>query len=97
MLSLTDDINLELVPDTEKYQFIETIIGVGVSMICKGYAEAKIKFLRSYSTSKHTSYNNTGKPTSYIKYLDVNNLYPHSMMQVSPTEILDWYNPKILI
>ena len=97
MLSFTDDVNLKLVPDTEKYQFIETTIGVDVSMICKGYAEAKIKFLKSYNTSKHTSYNNTSKPASNIKYLDVNNLYPHSMIQVSPTEKLDWYNPKILI
>ena len=40
MLSFTDDVNLKLVPDTEKYQFIETTIGVGVSMIYKGYAEA---------------------------------------------------------
>ena len=40
MLSFTDDVNLKLVPDTEKYQFIETTIGAGVSMICKGYAEA---------------------------------------------------------
>ena len=49
-------------------------------MICKGYAGANNNFLKSY---------NDNKPTSYIIYLDANNLYGYSMMQLSPTEILD--------
>ena len=49
-------------------------------MICKGCAEASNKFLKS-SIDK--------KPTSYIIYLDANNLYGHSVKQLLPTEILD--------
>ena len=54
-------------------------------MICKGYAEANSKFLKSFDANK---------PTSCIIYLDANNLYRHSMMKLLPTEILDWDNPK---
>ena len=51
----------------------------------KGYSEANNKFLKSYDANK---------PTSYFIYLCTNNLYEHSMMQLLPTEILDWVNPK---
>ena len=56
-------------------------------MLCKGYAEANNKLLKSH---------NTNKPTSYIIYLDANNLYVYmdTMTQPLPTEILDWVNPK---
>ena len=59
----------------------------GISMTCKGFAEANIKFLKSYDASK---------PTSYITYLDANNLYGHSMMQLLLTKILDWVNPILV-
>ena len=54
-------------------------------MNCKGYAESNDKCLKSY---------NSNKPTSYIIYLDANNLYGHSMVQLLLTEILDWVNLK---
>ena len=54
-------------------------------MICKGYAVANNKFLKSSGANKLTS---------YIIYLDVNHFYGHSMMQLLPAEILDWVNPK---
>ena len=54
-------------------------------MICKVHAEANSKFLKSYDDNK---------PTSYIIYIDPNNLYGHSMMQLLPTKILDWVDPK---
>ena len=41
----------------------------GISLVCKGYAEATNKFLKSYGTNK---------PKSYIILLDTNNLYEHS-------------------
>ena len=55
------------------------------SMICNGYTEANNKVLKSYEA---------GKPISYIIYLNVNNLYGHSMMQLTRTEMLVWVNPK---
>ena len=54
-------------------------------MICKGCAVANNKFLKLPGANKLTS---------YIIYLDVNHFYGHSMMQLLPTEILDWVNPK---
>ena len=79
------DVNLKLISDIGKCQFIESSIRGGISMICKNYAEANNKFLKSYDANKCTW---------YIIYLDANNLYGHSMMQLLSTEILDWVNPK---
>ena len=50
-----------------------------------GCTETNNKFLKSY---------NANKRISYIKYLDANNLYEHSMMQLLPTEILHWVSPN---
>ena len=58
---------------------IESTIRGGISMICKRYAKPNNKFLKSYNTYKNTS---------YIEYVDVNNLYGHSMMHLLPTGIL---------
>ena len=74
-------VNLRLVSDIEKYQFIESTIR---SMICKGYAQANNKFLKSYDDKK---------PTSNIICLDTNNLSGHSMMQLLLTEL----HPKDVI
>ena len=65
------DVNLKLISDIEKYQFIESTIRGGISLIGKGYAEGNITFLKSYDVNK---------PTSYIIYSEVNNLYRHSMI-----------------
>ena len=84
MLRFTD-INSKLISDIEKYQFVESVIKCIISLICKGYAEAHNIFLKSVDANK---------TTSYIIYLDANDLYGHSMMQLLPIEILDWVNPK---
>ena len=47
MLRFTD-VNLKLVSDTEKYQFIGSTIRGAISMICKGHAESNNKLLKSY-------------------------------------------------
>ena len=64
-------VTIKLILDIEKYQLIESMIRRAMSMICKGYAEANNKILRSY---------NPRTRTPYIRYLDVNNLNGHSMM-----------------
>ena len=84
MLRLTS-VNSKLISNIEKYQFIESTIRGGISIICKGYAEANNTFLKSQDANKHTS---------YIIYLDANNLYGHSIMQLLPTEIFNLVNPK---
>ena len=53
ILRLTD-INLKLISDIEKYQFIDCLLMGGVSMICKGYPEDNDKFLKSYDANKPT-------------------------------------------
>ena len=78
MLRFTD-VNLKLASDIEKYLFVESTIRGDISMICKGCAEAKSKFWKSYDASK---------AASCIIYLDGNNLYGPSLMQHLPTEIL---------
>ena len=46
MLRFTD-VNLKVISDVAKYQFIESTIRGGISIVCKSYAEANIKFLKS--------------------------------------------------
>ena len=47
MLRFTD-VSLKLISDIEKYQLFESAIRGGISIICKRYAEANNKFLKSY-------------------------------------------------
>ena len=66
MLIFTD-VNLKLISDISKYEFIESAKKVGISMICNSYCEATNKLLKSY---------NNNKQKSYIHYiLDTYNLY----------------------
>ena len=74
------DVNLKLISDIERYQFVESIARGAISMICKGYAQVNNKFLKSY---------NANKSTSLIIHINANNLYGYSMMQLLPTKILD--------
>ena len=78
-------VSLKLISGIEKYQFIDSLIRSGISMISKWYAKAKNKFLKP-------SYVNTA--ISYIIYSDTHNLYGNHMMQLLQTEILHWTNPK---
>ena len=64
---------------------MKTLLRGGYYIICKSYAKAKNEFFDSY---------NVNKATLCTIYLDTINLCGHSMMQLLPTEILDWLNPK---
>ena len=52
----------------------------GISMIFKVYTAVKNKFVKSYDPKNLTS---------YIIYLDANNLNEHSLMQILPFEIFN--------
>ena len=80
-------VRLKLISDIEKYHFIQSMIRGGIFMISKGYTEANNKFLKLYDPNKSTS---------YITYLDANNLYGNSMMQLLSFEVLDWVNSEKL-
>ena len=69
------DVNLRLISDIKKYQFVEWMMKDSTYIVCTGYAEVNNKFLQSYDANK---------PTAYIIYLDVNNLYGNSMVQLFP-------------
>ena len=55
----------------------------GISHISKRYAEANNKYMANY---------NSDKPSTYIQYLDANNLYGWAMSQSLPTHGFKWMN-----
>ena len=71
-------VNLKLILDIEKYQFVESTIKGGIALICNGYVEANNKFLKWYDANR---------PPSYVIHLDANSLCGHCIMQLLPTEI----------
>ena len=56
-----------------------------VFITSEGYTEPTNKLLKCY---------NANESGSFILYLDANHLYRQSMMQLLPTGIFDWVNPK---
>ena len=59
----------------------------GISMIFKVYMAVKNKFVKSYDPKNLTS---------YIIYLDANNLNEHSLMQILPFEIFNDWSRKLI-
>ena len=68
-------IKLDQIADPEVYLFLENSIRGGVSMISKRYARANNPLVEGYDETK---------PTSYLVYLDANNLYGWAMQQSLP-------------
>ena len=81
MLKLTK-IKLELISDIEMYLFAEKGRRGGIPYIAKSYINKHIKF-----------YDDT-KPSKYVMYLDVNNLYSWEMSQYLPCSEFKWLNQK---
>ena len=59
-------VKLEKISDTDKYLFIEKKLGGGISYIAKRYAKANNKYMNHYDPKKLST---------FISYLDMNNLY----------------------
>lgn len=74
-------VELELLTDPTMHLFIEKGIRGGVSMISNRYAKANNKLAGDY---------NPDIPTSYIIYLDMNNLYGLAMMSYLPVKNFHW-------
>ena len=80
MLKMTD-VKLQQISDIDKYLFIEKGSRGGISYISKRYAKANNKYMNDYDPEK---------PSTFIIYLDKNNLYGWSMSEYLPYEKFEW-------
>ena len=76
MLKMTG-IELEKISDIDKYLFIEKGTRGGISYIAKRYAKANNKYVNDY---------NPQELSTFITYLDKNNLYGWAMSEYLPYE-----------
>ena len=74
MLKMTG-VKLEKIPDIDKYLFIEKGLRGGIPYIAKRYSKANNKDMNDYDLQK---------PSIFITYLDMNNLYGRAMSEYLP-------------
>ena len=72
---------LQLLHDYDMLMMFERGIRGGISHISKRYAEANNKYMKDY---------NPDEESTYIQYLDANNLYGWAMSQQLPTHGFKW-------
>ena len=80
MLKMTG-VKLEKISDIGKYLFIEKGLRGGVSYIAKRYPKASKKYRNDYDPKKSST---------FITYLDMNNLYGWPMSEYLPYEGFEW-------
>ena len=81
---------LQLLKDYDMLMMFEKGIRGGISHISKRYACANNKYMKDFDESE---------PSTFIQYLDANNLYGWAMTQKLPTHGFKWINvdkPKVL-
>ena len=69
MLKMTG-VRLKKIVDIDMYLFIAKGLRGGISYIAKRYAKANNKYMKDYDPTK---------PSKYISYLDMDNLYVWAM------------------
>ena len=77
---------IHLITDPEMYRMIQPNIRGGICHASVRYARANYKLLGSLYDSS--------KPTSYILYVDANNLYGWGMSQPMPDDKIEWLSDK---
>ena len=74
-------VKLAKISDIDKYLFIEKGFREGISYIDKRYAKASNKYMNDYDPKK---------PSTFISYLEMNNLYGWAMSEYLPYEEFKW-------
>ena len=85
MLKMTG-VKLEKISDIDRHLFIEKGLRVGISYIAKIYAKANNKYMNDFDPKK---------PSTFITYLDINNLHGWAMSEYLPYGEFKWL--KMLI
>ena len=80
MLKMTS-VKLEKISDIDQYLFIEKGTREGISYIAKRYAKTNNKYMCDYDPNK---------PSTFITYLDKNNLYGWAMSEYLPYGEFEW-------
>ena len=80
MLKMTG-VKLEKISDIDKYLFIEKGLRGGISYIAKRYTKANNKYMNDYDPKKSST---------FISYLDMNNLYGWAMSEYLPYGGFKW-------
>ena len=88
LLKLTN-VSLELLTDPDRYLFIEKGLRGGISMVSHRHGRANNRYMQNYDPEQ---------PTSFLQYLDANNLYGWATSQPMPTGNFGWvdYSEKLL-
>lgn len=82
MLRMTG-VRLELITDPDMYLFLEKSLRGGISVISHRFAEANNQYLNDY---------NPDMDSSYLFYIDCNNLYGVSLSDYLPKDGFCWLN-----
>ena len=77
------EVELELLTDYDVLLMIEEGIRGGLCHAVHRYAKANNRYMKDYNESKESS---------YIQYLDANNLYGVAMSEKLPTNGFKWVN-----
>ena len=87
MLKMTG-VKLEKIIEINIYLFIEKRLRKGISYIAKRYSEANNKYLKDYDPTK---------PSKFISYLDMNNLYGWAMSRYLLYGRFKWLEMLIIL